>query len=346
MLSNQYVPSQTCASFFFIDIRIQQYDARNTAYGIGQPQQLHHARSEANMRQVSKPPLLPVLDTSVQRHPMPTMIPAGRRESSSYTSISHGPSPVSITSSYGVPYASHQYQDSPMSSSGLRDPQWRDRVPANMDSNSPATNIGTASTPTSTTSAYHRGAPWASSASPSIPPPILEQSDSSERDLRFVPYDPTYEARNVSGNAPAYTNTAGQVPLTTPQERIGQRAVPLVSRTMSASTVEKPPPSPVEPNDPLPRRGRRPVRKSASEQQLHEQQRQHQHQLQLTHIQPQRTRARHRQASGATTESGPIRGIPKEDLRRKSSSSAASIGSRGDTASPLQGPGYLAVRPS
>lgn len=276
---------------------------------------------------------------------MSATVAGDHRRGSPYPSVSHGLSPASAHPSYGVHYISQQFHDSPTASSSLSDAQWRQRTLPNMGLGSGYSHTGNpnaTSAPTSATSTYPRGAPWAPTVSPSIPAPILERSDQSGSDLTFVPYDPSNQGSHVSGDPPGYVSPGSQGSATFAQERMRQRAGPSGARATSASIVDKPPPSPTEANDPVPRRGRRPVRKSASEQQLHDQQRQHQHQLQLTHVQPQRTRVR-RQASGTVNESGPIRGVAREEYSRRKSSSALSA-SKGEVGSPLQGAGYLMVK--
>lgn len=319
-----------------------QFDDRNVSYNYSQ-RQLHHVKSEADLPHHPKASFLPAIDTSVQSHLLSAAATSEHDLGETFFGASHTPSVAHVNTSYSYQHAPHQHEESPMSLYPL-DPNWQRNVPLNAGINafqSPGVELGQPSASSSATSAYPRSAAWPVSKSTAFPETIQEQSNTPAGDMTFIPYQPP-PVRSMSGDTGSHM-LAKAMPVM-PQERISRRTTPLTDNSVRATAVLTPSPPPTADHDPLPRRGRRPVRKSASEQQLHDQQRQHQHQLQLYPVQPQRTRPRHRgSGSNATIESGPIRGVGREEFSRRKSSSAASTSPRGGGESPLQVPHFLVV---
>jgi hypothetical protein len=214
---------------------------------------------------------------------------------------------------------------------------WQHVVPLKQPAEAPSTlmtSFPSSSAPSSAASAHPSTAPWVSLSSPTMPTPTSEHS-SSLNDLTIIPYDP-----RQSGSASSSDDrgpVTSRVVLVIVKESNKSRPPPAYQNPQVPATDSPPVAAPVD-NDPVPRRGRRPVRKRASEQQLHDQQQRHQHQFHLQHPPPQRnSRTRYRHSSAATAhEIGPLRGFGaarEETSRRKSSIMSAS--SKGDSDSPL-----------
>lgn len=317
-------------------------------------QPLQTVKSEGHInRRPNCPPLFPLIDTAVYGSGIlgtqPPRIAHSGREGPYSCAQPQASSPTVAETPHGYYQGfSRQYQPPALSPSAV-ERNWQHVVPSSQPTEAPGTLMTSfpSSGATSAASAHPSTGLWVSPSSPTMPTPTSEHSSSSFNDLTIIPYDPRQSgsASSSDDRGPATSRAAPAIVT----ESNKSRPPPASQNPQVPATGSPPVAAPVD-NDPLPRRGRRPVRKSASEQQLHDQQQRHQHQLNLQHPLPQRSnRARYRHSSTATAhEIGPLRGLGaarEETSRRKSSIASAS--SKGDSDSPLLKSGtYQMVRGS
>ncbi|KAF8312474.1 hypothetical protein DL93DRAFT_1307552 [Clavulina sp. PMI_390] len=265
-----------------------QVDHRNSYYPAQPPVPAPgpYSRSQGAIRQPPKPPSLPVIDTSFRTRGAPSGgLPASSAHSP-YNPAPYAPSPLSATSSHGFPsHAGPQFVNSPLSASAPE--TWQRHTIPNSGGDAglyPASGIVPSSVPSSGTSLYPSGQSWAPPTTPGFPASPVDRHPQPGSKANFDLYNSSY---------PAAPDSRGSAP-PRPHE---------ITRTMSSSSVDPPPPV----DDSLPKRGRRPMRKSASEQQLQ-------------HPQPPRRARKAQGPTGAIGETGPIRGVGREEAgqRRKS----------------------------
>ena len=333
-------------------ISVQYDDTRSTTFHSPQHRQpLHAVKSEGHItRRPHYPPLYTLLDTALQESNVPdvhpTQIAQSRGEDQYPNAQHHTSSPTVAETPYDhvFPYQYHLTVQPP----NAVENNWQQVVPSSQPPapeapNTSVSSLTSSSAPSSATSIHPSTAPWLPQppSPPTVPTPTSERSSSSPHSLTFIAY------QHPGGGAPS-GGDRGPVVASKPENN-KPRPPPSAYQNPQVSAASQTQPAAATSaavNDQIPRRGRRPVRKSASEQHLHDQQRQHQHQLHLQNP-PRSTRQKYRPSNPAPAhEIGPVRGVgaAREETSRRKSSIASASSSKGDSDSPLlKGASYQMV---